>query len=101
MPMGSSHCREDPLDVFQWHIVMKQVAHGIDENALRLLPFKRQLQCLWMQGQPKAVGILLLPHSLQPQGHPFRVAVIASRAKVVTARGRVPRSEEHTSELQS
>lgn len=44
MPMGARRRVEDALDVRQRHVLVEQVAHGIDEDGLRLFPRQRQLE---------------------------------------------------------
>src|SRR5262245_53109550 len=41
MPVRAVHHLEGPLNVLKRHIVVKQIAHRIDEDALRLLPTER------------------------------------------------------------
>src|ERR1017187_7541163 len=44
MPMGLAHGGEYFLDILFRDVVVKEVAHGVHEDALRLLPVQRQFQ---------------------------------------------------------
>ena len=44
VPMRLLHHGEDTLNEIDWHILMKEIAHGIDEDRLRLLPAQWQLE---------------------------------------------------------
>ncbi len=59
---------------------MKKIAHLVHENAARLLPGTRQIDDIVMQGDAKPPPITLIPHRLQTQRQPLRVAILAAGA---------------------
>ena len=62
VPVRPAHRAEDQLDVLKRHLVVKQVAHGIHEDALRLLPSQWQIQRIRVGGESEAVFVLALAH---------------------------------------
>jgi hypothetical protein len=62
MPVRSPHRTENPLNVFNWYLVVKEIAHRIYENTLRFFPVERQVKCIRVRSKFKAVSVLALPH---------------------------------------
>src|SRR5262249_23750787 len=91
------------LDKLKRHLFVKEIAHRVDEDRLRLPPMQGQLQHLWLEGQLEAVLVVCLPHRLEPLCHPFCVTVLAPWTDLGAASNRVPgglcpldaRSERH------
>lgn len=90
MPVRPRHDIEHALDVLDRHVLVKEVAHRVHEDRLRLPPPKGQLQHVRLEGEREPVPIIRLPHRLQPLGHPLGVAVLAPGTDLVTPRHRVP-----------
>jgi hypothetical protein len=90
MPLGCSHHLKYTLYVGQRHVVVKKIAHRVDENRLRLLPPERELKSIGVQRQSKPIRIFLLPHFLQAIRHSLGITVIASRAQCIAPRRRIP-----------
>jgi hypothetical protein len=88
---ASVHDRENLLDEFEWHILVKEIAHRIDKNEARRFPPKRNRQGLRLQRKPETVDVLRLTHCLEPERHPFGVAELAAGADLCAAGNRVPR----------
>lgn len=91
MPVGAAHHAEHSLDERGGHVLVKEVAHGVDENDLRFLPAQRQFQDVIMDGEFEAVHVVRLPHRLQAKRHAFRVTVFAARTDLGATRCRIPR----------
>jgi len=91
MPVGAPHDVERFDDEFHRHVFVEQIAHGIHENGLGLLPFQRQFQRVLVQGEVKAVGIIRLAHGFEAQRHPLGVAMLARRTNLGATGKRVPR----------
>ena len=63
--MSASLEIEYTLDIVGRHILVEQVAHGINEYPFRRLPFERNIQHLRLLGHSKPVPIIRLPHQLK------------------------------------
>ena len=90
MPMRLRHDRKNLADVFDGNVLVKEIAHRVDEDSLRLLPSQRKLEHVWLKGHLKAVNVVGLAHGLQPLGHPLGVTVLTARADFGTAGYGVP-----------
>jgi len=90
MPRGLLHHREDAVDERQGHLGVKEVAHGVDEDGLGLLPRQGEGEHLGLQGEGEAVDVVGLPHRLEALGHPLGIAVQAARADFGAPRDGVP-----------
>ena len=86
------HGIEYRLNKVQGYRLMKQVAHGIDENRPWLGPFKGQFNQFVVQGNLESVAIAGVTHGFEPPGHSLGVTVLAPRADLATAGDRVPGS---------
>ena len=64
MPVCSFHHVKDFFDKFKGNIFMEQVAHGIDKDNLRLFPFERLFERIFVHGEFEAVDVIRLPHCL-------------------------------------
>ena len=91
MPVGPTHHVEDLEDEFIRHSAVKKVAHRVHENGLRFFPLERKFQGALVEGRDEAIRVIRLAHRLESQSHPFRVAMLATRADLRAARERVPR----------
>jgi hypothetical protein len=60
--MSQGHYLEGAPDKLQRYVLVKQVAHRVHENALRLLPSQRDFQHVRMQRQRESVAVIRLPH---------------------------------------
>lgn len=90
VPVRALHHIEDALDEFEWHILVEQVAHGIDEDRLRLLPCEWHFQHMLVHRKFEAVCIVRLPHELQAICQPFRIAMLATGTDFRTTCKRIP-----------
>lgn len=72
------------------YIVVKHVAHRVNEDAPRCLPGGRTFQHIFMEGQLESIRIARLAHRLKSLGHPLGIAEVAARTVLGTARHRVP-----------
>lgn len=90
MPVSTFHYVEDLLNIVQRDILMKKIAHRIDEDRLRLFPAKRPFEHMRLERKLETICIVPLTHRLQTSRHLFRVAILTARTKLVTAGHRVP-----------
>src|SRR5256885_14351004 len=90
MPTRAAHDLEDLLYVSERNVLMKQVAHGVHEDRLRLLPPKWKLKHVWLQREFEAIPIVRLAHRLETFGHAFGIAMLAARANLGATGDRVP-----------
>ena len=73
-----SHDLEDTAYKAVRHSLMKQIAHGIDENHARFRPFQWQLQHVEVCPHSKSVTVVALSHRLKAFGHTLRIAIEAA-----------------------
>ena len=85
------HYIENPLNVFDRNVLVKQVAHRIYEDRLRFFPSKGQSQHMRLERKFETISIILLTHCLQPFRHSLRIAVLTAGADLGTASDGVPR----------
>jgi len=85
------HSIEYLLDKVRGYILMKKVAHRIDEYHLGLFPLPRQIKNVRMTGQLEAVSVVRLAHRLQSFRHSLGVAVLTAAAYLRATGYRIPR----------
>lgn len=90
MPVSLPHNLEDFGDELEGHTLVEEIAHRVDKDALRLFPFEGSLQEMLVKRQPEAVAIIRLPHRLQPNRHPLRIAMLAPGTDLRAAGYRIP-----------
>jgi len=90
MPISPAHDIKSSEDEFHRHSLVQEIAHGVYEDGLRLLPLERQLQGACVEGKFEAIRVVRLTHGLESQRHPLRIAVLASGADLRAPRERVP-----------
>src|SRR5918992_2146663 len=86
VPVAFRHDLEDLLQEIQGHLLMEQVAHGVDEYATWLTPAPRFIQAFWVEGEVEAIWEVLMEAFRES----FGIAVFAARAYLVAPDGRVP-----------
>ena len=69
---------------------MEKVAHGVNENKFWLLPEVGNTQCIFVQGEIKAVPVFLQAHAFEAPGHNLCVAEFTPGRNLRTPGGRVP-----------
>ncbi len=69
---------------------MEQVTHRVHEDLPWLFPQTRQINQVFLQGDPETIPIPTLPHRLQPLGHPLGVAVLTAGTYLGAAGDGVP-----------
>jgi hypothetical protein len=89
--MRSDHHVKYFVNVVLRHLDVKQIAHGVHEDPLRLSPSQWPIQHLRLQGQLETVSVVVRAHRFEAAGHSARVAVLAAGAGIVATRYRVPR----------
>lgn len=67
VPVGAAHDRKHLFEEVHRHILMKQVAHRIDEDRSAAGPAQGALEHVGVGGHLKARGVVRLPHGLEPQ----------------------------------
>lgn len=102
MPMRLLHHAPDFGDEDLIRLVLKEIRHGIDEDALRLLPAewrgKRGLVVVHapgpnvaLAGFARGAGVFLHAHGLQARRHAHGVAIGAAGREHLAASDRIPR----------
>lgn len=90
MPMCLLHCVEDVIDKRLRDLFVKEVAHGIHENALRLLPGERLEQALGPQCEIEPAFEWMSHDSAEALRKPFRIAIVAAGADLRAAGYGIP-----------
>jgi hypothetical protein len=86
VPVAFRHDLEDLLQEVQRHLLMEQVAHGVDEYAAWLTPAPRFIQAFGVEREVEAIREVLVEAFREG----FSVAVFAARAYLVAPDGGVP-----------
>ncbi len=90
MPVRFGHDGKNILDKRYRHIVVKEIAHGIDEDDARSLPAQRLIERFGMESQAETISILIETHRLEPQRHAFGVAMRAAGTDLIATGERIP-----------
>src|SRR5689334_21840688 len=91
VPVGPRHHLEDLSHVAHRNALMEYIAHRVDEDHPRPLPFERLAESRWPQAQIKALLIRTAGDPTPTVGEGFGVAVSASRRHLLAARHLIPR----------
>ncbi len=62
MTLGTGHYIEDLLDELEGDVFMKEVAHGIDEDAAGLSPVQGHIENMGVERNLESVAIVGLAH---------------------------------------
>ena len=65
VPARLPHDIENALDEIVGNILVEKVTHGVHENRARLLPVKRQTECMLMNGRLEPIHVVALAHCLK------------------------------------
>ena len=84
------HDAENVVNVFRWNPVVKEIAHRVDEDPLRLLPAKRLLQFFGDEAEVEALLKWMSLYSAEAFRKSFGVAVLATGADLRAAANRIP-----------
>ena len=84
------HHLEDLVDVVVGHVLVEEVAHGVDEDGARLRPAERLVEALGAQLQLEAALVGVAGDAAEALGEGFGVAVGAAGADLGAARDGVP-----------
>ena len=90
MPVRAVHDIEDAFDVVSRDLFMEEIAHRVDEDALRGLPVKRQFQHLRLQRELKSIPVVGLSHRLQALRKTLGIAMLAAGAYLGASGDRIP-----------
>ena|SRR6266571_7923782 len=90
MPSAIAHRGKHALDVSKWNVLMKEIAHGIDEHYAWLTPTPRNIHEIGVQRYLKAISVTVAAHCLQASRHALSVAVLASLANLGAPSDRIP-----------
>src|ERR1035438_6812332 len=80
MPLGSDHHRRDCFNVLIRNSVVKEVAHGVDEDHFGCLPAQRLGELFRYQAKIEALLVGMAGDAAKTLGEHFGVAVLASGA---------------------
>jgi hypothetical protein len=90
MPGGLVHNREDLMNEFLRHVLMKQIAHAVHEDPSRLAPSERQRELVPVQGHRKPVPVPGIPHGAKSKRKALRITVFAAWTDLRATRHGVP-----------
>ena len=75
---GFAHNVKDFRQKIEGDIVVKKVAHRIDENCVRMLPMQRRFKGVRMCSNTKTIDIIATARGFQAQSHTFGVAILTA-----------------------
>ena len=81
----------DAVDKLKGHLLMEDVAHGADEDIVRLFPLQRLFEVFLVQSQSEAIALFLQPHGLKAPRHHLGIAMRTTRRPLGTSRDGIPR----------
>ena len=87
----AAHDVEDAIDVLHGDLLMEEVAHAVNEDALGGAPAERELELIGVERDRETVAVAWIPHRLEPSGEALGIAEFAARRDLGAARNRVPR----------
>src|SRR5947209_8575221 len=90
MPAGECHHTRNRRYVIVRNFVMKEVAHGVDEDQFGCAPPKRLGQLFRYQGEVKAVLIRVTRHTTETFSKCLCIAVRAARTDLGTTTNWIP-----------
>jgi hypothetical protein len=85
-----AHNVKDFRDKIEGDIVVKKVAHRIDENCVRLLPMQRYFKGVRMRRNIETIDVIATARGFQTQSHTFGIAVLTAGANFCAAGNRIP-----------
>jgi hypothetical protein len=91
VPVGLFHRVEHGTDVRLGNVLVKEIAHRVDEDHARPLPIERLLEALGPQGEIETSLERMPGHAAKAFREPGRIAVIATDADFGTAGYWIPR----------
>jgi histone H3/H4 len=91
VPVGPSHDVANARDVVGWNVLVKEVAHRVDEDLPRASPVQRLLKLLWHESQVEALLEGVSRHAAETLREHLCVAEFAARAHLRAAADGVPR----------
>jgi len=91
VPMRFFHGVENLVDIVGRNVLVEQVAHGVDEDHLRLADRKGLFQAAGPKRKIETRFERVIGHASEAFGKPFGIAVVAAGADLGAARYRVPR----------
>ncbi len=92
MPRCLIHCFEDLQDEVLRHVLVEEVAHGIDKDAFRLFPAQRQVNSISPKPKVKALLVWVSGHAAEALSKRFSVTVSATWTDFCTTGDRIPSS---------
>jgi hypothetical protein len=90
MPVSSLHHVRNITDERGGDLLVEQVAHGVDENALPGPPTERLVQLVGHKAKIEALLERMSPHPAESLRKSLGIAMLASRADLRAASDRVP-----------
>src|SRR6185437_1821506 len=90
MPIRRDHHLRDGHDVFVGDRVMKEIAHGIDENHFGVAPAERLRELFGHESQIETLLVGMTFNAAKALGERLSVAMFAARADLRAAAHRVP-----------
>lgn len=79
------HHAKDSLDIVERHVLVKEIAHRVDEHAAGLCPPERLFQLMRHQTQIEALLEGMARHATEALSKGLGVAVLAARADLGAA----------------
>lgn len=90
MPVGRDHHLRNGQDVFVGDSVMKQIAHGVDENHFGISPTERLRELFGHESQVEALLVGMPLDAAKTLCERLGITVFAARADFRAAAHRVP-----------
>src|SRR5262249_49699005 len=91
MPARQVHRRNDSPNIRKWNLLVKQIAHGVDEDHSRLAPSERFRQFLRNKSQVESLFERMSCYAPKSLSEAFSVAVLTARTDLRAATNRIPR----------
>src|SRR5579862_1390514 len=90
MPRRSLHHATDFRDVVDRDVVMKEIAHRVDEDALRQAPLERNLELFGHEAKIKSPLERMARDAAKSFRESFGIAMFATRTELGASANRIP-----------
>ena len=91
VPVSPSHDVANARDVVGWNVLVKEVAHRVDEDLPRASPVQRLLELFGNESEVEALLERVSRHTAETFREQLRVAELAARAHLRAAPDGIPR----------
>jgi hypothetical protein len=91
VPVSTSHDVADALDVVEWNVLVKKVAHRVDENLPWASPMQWLIEFFWNESKIEALLERVAWHTPEAFCENLCIAELAARAHLRAASHWIPR----------